>query len=252
MIKLFRKIRQTMIKDLPAGKAGNKVSKYLLYAIGEIILVVIGILIALSINNWNDTKKQHRADIEFLNNLKDEIISDTLAISFRTKLYNDLNENIRTALILIDTAEVLNKEETKLISRVIIQAEYLLPVQGELSSNGLTIASGSLKRLNQDLHSNYLDYLKSFELSYDLTTSLSNSLGAIINNELYPSVDLNFTDRTKNPADFNLITLKNNRSVNNALQKSIYYRSTFININKRVLTSAKSLIEQIDNILNNE
>ena len=50
MIKFFRKIRQNMIKE-------NKVSKYLLYAIGEIILVVIGILIALSINNWNEQMK---------------------------------------------------------------------------------------------------------------------------------------------------------------------------------------------------
>jgi hypothetical protein len=44
MIKFFRKIRQTTIKE-------NKASKYLLYAIGEIILVVIGIVIALQINN---------------------------------------------------------------------------------------------------------------------------------------------------------------------------------------------------------
>jgi len=36
MIKFFRKIRQNMIKDLPAGEAGNRTSKYLLYAIGEI------------------------------------------------------------------------------------------------------------------------------------------------------------------------------------------------------------------------
>jgi len=51
MIKFFRKIRQNMIKE-------NRTSKYLLYAIGEIALVVIGILIALSINNWNENKKE--------------------------------------------------------------------------------------------------------------------------------------------------------------------------------------------------
>ncbi len=49
MIKFFRKIRQNMIKE-------NKVSNYLLYAIGEVVLVVIGILIALSINNWNENR----------------------------------------------------------------------------------------------------------------------------------------------------------------------------------------------------
>jgi uncharacterized membrane protein YgaE (UPF0421/DUF939 family) len=50
MIKFFRKIREKMLVK-------NKFSKYLLYAIGEIILVVIGILIALSINNWNENRK---------------------------------------------------------------------------------------------------------------------------------------------------------------------------------------------------
>ena len=47
MIKFFRHIRQHML-------AQNKFSKYLLYAIGEILLVVIGILLALQINNWNE------------------------------------------------------------------------------------------------------------------------------------------------------------------------------------------------------
>jgi Family of unknown function (DUF6090) len=51
MIKFFRKIRQNMIKE-------NRASKYLLYAFGEIVLVVIGILIALSINNWNENRKE--------------------------------------------------------------------------------------------------------------------------------------------------------------------------------------------------
>ena len=50
MIKFFRKIRQNLLMD-------NKTSKYIKYAIGEILLVVIGILIALSINNWNENKK---------------------------------------------------------------------------------------------------------------------------------------------------------------------------------------------------
>ncbi|MBN4058070.1 hypothetical protein JYT34_01380 [Olleya sp. AH-315-K02] len=51
MIKFFRKTRQQMINE-------NKTSKYLKYAIGEIVLVVIGILIALSINNWNEDRKE--------------------------------------------------------------------------------------------------------------------------------------------------------------------------------------------------
>jgi hypothetical protein len=51
MIKFFRKIRQNLLME-------NKTGKYFKYAIGEIILVVIGILIALQINNWNENRKQ--------------------------------------------------------------------------------------------------------------------------------------------------------------------------------------------------
>ena len=50
MIKFFRKIRKRLLSE-------NKVSRYMLYAIGEIILVVTGILIALQINNWNENRK---------------------------------------------------------------------------------------------------------------------------------------------------------------------------------------------------
>ncbi|MFT7066002.1 MAG: hypothetical protein ACJAUO_001580, partial [Sediminicola sp.] len=62
MIKFFRKIRQKMLTE-------NKFSKYLLYAIGEIILVVIGILIALSINNWNENRKESNLELEILSGL---------------------------------------------------------------------------------------------------------------------------------------------------------------------------------------
>lgn len=56
MIKFFRKIRQKTLTE-------NKFGKYLTYAIGEIILVVIGILIALSINNWNEIRKYKNLEI---------------------------------------------------------------------------------------------------------------------------------------------------------------------------------------------
>ncbi|MBT8287571.1 MAG: hypothetical protein HKN00_11195 [Flavobacteriaceae bacterium] len=70
MIKFFRQIRYKLME---AGKT----SRYFKYAIGEIILVVVGILIALSINNWNENNKNSKKEIVYLNklisNLEDDI-----------------------------------------------------------------------------------------------------------------------------------------------------------------------------------
>ena len=69
MIKFFRKIRQNMVKE-------NKVSKYILYAIGEIILVVIGILIALQINTWNQNRLANIEERTVLKNLHTEFLQN--------------------------------------------------------------------------------------------------------------------------------------------------------------------------------
>ena len=80
MIPFFRKIRKKMADD-------NRPLKYMRYAIGEILLVVVGILIALQINNWNEGRKQqneiNNALIQILNDLKqDKEILDFFNILF--------------------------------------------------------------------------------------------------------------------------------------------------------------------------
>ncbi len=88
MIKLFRKIRQNLLTE-------NKFSKYLLYAIGEIVLVVIGILIALQINNWNESNKLHKRELTLLNelntNLKINIVNLENDIQIQTNSVSSFN-----------------------------------------------------------------------------------------------------------------------------------------------------------------
>ena len=69
MIKFFRKIRYNLMSE-------NKTGKYLKYAIGEIVLVVIGILIALSINNWNEGRKNQRKARAHLEAIRADLIGD--------------------------------------------------------------------------------------------------------------------------------------------------------------------------------
>lgn len=77
MIKFFRHIRQNIIKE-------NNVTKYILYAIGEIVLVVIGILIALQINNNSEYSKERKVEIKLLSNLSREIHLDIKQIEGNT------------------------------------------------------------------------------------------------------------------------------------------------------------------------
>ena len=70
MIKFFRKIRQSLLLEERTGK-------YLKYAIGEIILVVFGILIALQINNWNENKNIFATSKTHLENIKKDLVADT-------------------------------------------------------------------------------------------------------------------------------------------------------------------------------
>jgi hypothetical protein len=74
MIIFFRNIRQQLLNE-------NKTGKYLMYAIGEIVLVVMGILIALSINNWNSKRIEKREEISSYKNIKRQINDDKNVIS---------------------------------------------------------------------------------------------------------------------------------------------------------------------------
>ena len=69
MINIFRNTRKKILNN------GN-FKKYLIYAIGEIFLVVAGILIALSINNWNNKKADRKAEFQIYKNLKNQINED--------------------------------------------------------------------------------------------------------------------------------------------------------------------------------
>ena len=86
MIKLFRKIRQQLVME-------NKTGKYFKYALGEIILVVIGILIALQINNWNENRKEANQEQLYLNRLLVENKEDI--ITFNTEISN-LMKGVKT------------------------------------------------------------------------------------------------------------------------------------------------------------
>ena len=140
MIKFFRRIRQNLLAE---GKTG----KYLKYAFGEIVLVVIGILIALSINNWNEQNKADKVENVFLKRLLVDLKKDK---AYLESIHSRRESQIRAAKAIIDFSI-----EIKLDS-IIYQLPNMLTISSwqETTSNQNTflelISSGNLNIIKSD------------------------------------------------------------------------------------------------------
>lgn len=99
MITIFRKIRQKLAYE-------NKFSKYFRYAFGEIILVAIGILIALQVNNWNGSRKELNAELQLYSNLLNDLSNEYHNIGddidwvnnlddFQSYIYNEISGEVQ-------------------------------------------------------------------------------------------------------------------------------------------------------------
>ncbi len=93
MLRFFRQIRQRLLTD-------NKFSKYLLYAIGEILLVVIGILIAFQVDSWNEDRKTSHTEIQYLKRLHSDLANDTAYYHRRIKYADKVIADHKNALLI--------------------------------------------------------------------------------------------------------------------------------------------------------
>ena len=144
MINFFRKKRKTLADD-------NKTFKYARYAIGEIVLVVIGILIALQINNWNEQNKVYKQQESYLNMVKREMMGNLKSLAIeKEQLSQTLNGsrkilnfiNAPSQLDTISESEFSKTFSPTLGSDIIIQYE-----NGALNQ---IIYSGGLKDIVND------------------------------------------------------------------------------------------------------
>ncbi|MCF8272558.1 MAG: hypothetical protein K9I95_01890 [Flavobacteriaceae bacterium] len=133
MIKLFRNIRKKLLEQ---GKTIN----YLKYAIGEIVLVVIGILIALQINNWNQQQQNSKQEKQLLQQLLIEYNSNLNQLSNKILLRR---EGINSAIMLLSYRDLenldvqydsINRHLSRLILRPTFDPE--LGVTTELTNSG--------------------------------------------------------------------------------------------------------------------
>jgi hypothetical protein len=152
MIKFFRKIRYDLMEK-------NKTGKYFKYAVGEIILVVIGILIALQINNWNEKKNninQAEKHLETISlNLKDDILQ-------AENLLSETQTTIEYANDFLDQFKTLKPLDNNIQMYLI----YLMFERNiEINESGLKalLNSNSMSFIDENLQSKILNYYRYIE-----------------------------------------------------------------------------------------
>jgi len=129
MIKFFRKIRQQLLTD-------NKFSKYMLYAIGEIVLVVIGILIALSINNQNEERKASWKEAIILKQLRADFNSNLEQLDQKIRMREDFKYSSMELFKYIDNPSLRFKDSIDYhISKTMPYATFD-PIINDLSGSG--------------------------------------------------------------------------------------------------------------------
>ena len=243
MIKFFRNIRQTLImENPPAGRAG-KTSKYLKYAIGEIVLVVIGILIALQINNWNERRKQYQKEKVLLIEVKKALESDLkkefipALISYRKKVEaKNWIENYYA-----NTEIVSNDTLTKYFRSYLGRDWFFVfntAAFENLKSIGMDIITSDSLRSKISILYSY-EYLNIKELNDRFVGYQTNHVEPLINDKI------NLFDQVYSKSEFQ--NLLNDNSINSRLtelnRRRRFLISTFVEPSKLLV---ESLIQDID------
>ena len=138
MLHFFHKIRQKLLTD-------NKFSKYLLYAVGEILLVVIGILIALQIDNWNEGIKQNKRELILLSELRSNLKTNVRNLESDIRLQTNSIRSFEYVLKLPDERLPFNDS----ISRYLYDIDYCPDVL-LITSAFQTMKSSGLEIIRSD------------------------------------------------------------------------------------------------------
>ena len=108
MLAFFRKIRKSLLSE-------NKLTKYFFYALGEIVLVVIGILIALQINEWNNAKKSHEKELVYLDEIRVNLQQDIANID-NVLRFNESKIPIIQGMMQIFSDTLTNSERVEVFN----------------------------------------------------------------------------------------------------------------------------------------
>ncbi|WP_051287336.1 hypothetical protein [Algoriphagus mannitolivorans] len=177
MISFFRKIRQKLLHE-------NRVTRYLVYALGEIFLVVIGILIALQVNNWNEERKIRIAEQNILQNLQTELLLNIQNLKTNIS-YHELAHQCSFELLRLFGTDISTSPTTRL-DTLLFNSETVYTFE---------VRDGYIKSL---ISSGNLDYIRNEELKSMLTSFEGEVVDgleefdvvkSLIINRLWPAID---------------------------------------------------------------
>jgi hypothetical protein len=178
MIKFFRKIRQKLLEE-------KKIGNYLKYAVGEILLVVIGILIALQINNWNENTKNAKREKAFLINLQQDLRADSLRLE---EIFITLNKAVRYKRVFENHMEGRATDLDSLNDHFSNQYNILIDfipnstTIDELTNGGLNLISNTLvRRQIVTLYNNYDELILKIKIGQGKGQSVVNYVSQIVN-----------------------------------------------------------------------
>lgn len=159
MIKFFRTIRKKMLNH-------NRFNKYMLYAIGEIILVVIGILIALQINDWNDQKKKADLEIKILKEINTNLNFDLEEIREDIRVMDSIELAALNIIDYLNNNNLPSEEFNYNVAKMKVAPHFNPNKSGYelLTSKGVeTVVNDSLRMSISDLYESYYSYYDQYE-----------------------------------------------------------------------------------------
>lgn len=234
MINFFRKIRHQLFTT-------NKFSKYLLYAIGEIILVVIGILIALQINNWNNQKLLNKAEVKSYQNIKRQIIEDKAELT-QVKGYNNYFKKSSEIANKIIEAQDYSKVDSLALMAMGLSLYTDFHSSGHIYQT--LVNSGDIKLLkNSEIPSK----LQKLEMTYINVNNLEDIHWEIIINELSPLLRGVINFNTKKPVQPKKLY---EVEMQNYFIETIYLTIRKDSVYTKALREIDTIIKMIDNELN--
>ncbi len=160
-MRLFRKIRYALIKD------GN-LKRYIPYAIGEILLVMIGILLAFQVSKWYDNSIKKTNEIKYYQNIKDQINEDRYLINEQLHYNNRYKDQFKYATKIIENNDRSKMDTLGIIVRNLIQYSDF---DKESNIYETMVNSGEIKLLN---NREIIDLLRILEERYSYLNRMEN------------------------------------------------------------------------------